>query len=295
MSKILTFGSMNYDYVYNVPHIVQPGETLASEQMSIFLGGKGFNQSIAAVRAGAGVWHAGQIGEDGGQFVAACRENGINTDYIKTVPGKTGHTIIQVDPSAENCILLYGGANQKIATNFVHSVIKRFGAGDWLLLQNETSCLRDMIDTAYDQGMIIVLNPSPYREDILTHDLSKISWFLINEVEGQQLTGQTDPDAILNIMHERFPHAGTVLTLGADGAVCQTKQERIAQKAFPVDAVDTTAAGDCFTGFFVSALCQDLSLQQAMEIAAKAAAICASRMGASPSIPSLAEAQAFGT
>ena len=88
MSKILTFGSMNYDYVYNVPHIVQPGETLASEQMSIFLGGKGFNQSIAAVRAGAEVWHAGQIGEDGGQFVSACRENGICRSWRGRTPMK---------------------------------------------------------------------------------------------------------------------------------------------------------------------------------------------------------------
>ena len=102
--KVLNIGSMNLDHVYNVDHIVQPGETEASEDMNVFLGGKGINQSMALAKAGVQVYHGGLIGEDGQPFLDACKEYGVNADHIKMIKGKTGHPIIQVDKNAQNCI-----------------------------------------------------------------------------------------------------------------------------------------------------------------------------------------------
>ena len=121
--KVLNIGSMNLDHVYNVDHIVQPGETQATTGMNIFLGGKGMNQSIALAKAGADVYHGGLIGKDGQAFIEACKEYGVNSDYIKKVDGKTGHAIIQIDKNAQNCILLYGGTNEKLTEEFVDEVI----------------------------------------------------------------------------------------------------------------------------------------------------------------------------
>lgn len=117
--KVLNFGSLNVDYVYTVDHMVQGGETLNTSKMDIFLGGKGFNQSAALAKAGAAVYHAGQIGDDGLNFLEACQEYGIHSDYIRKCIGKSGHTIIQVDKKGQNCILLYGGSNRTITEEFV--------------------------------------------------------------------------------------------------------------------------------------------------------------------------------
>ena len=135
--KVLTIGSMNIDHVYSVDHIVQPGETLTTGDMKIFLGGKGINQSMALAKAGAEVYHSGMIGKDGVVFLEACKEYGVNADYIRKINVKTGHTIIQVDKHAQNCILLYGGANQCLTEEFVDEVLSHFEENDILLLQNE--------------------------------------------------------------------------------------------------------------------------------------------------------------
>mgnify|MGYP002508447044 FL=1 len=139
--KVLTIGSMNIDYVYSVDHIVQPGETQTTGGMNVFLGGKGINQSMALAKAGADVYHCGFIGPDGEMFLDACKEYGVNSDYIRKIEEKTGHTIIQVDKNAQNCILLYGGANQCLTEEFVDEVIGNFEKGDILLLQNEVNLL----------------------------------------------------------------------------------------------------------------------------------------------------------
>ena len=159
--KVLNMGSLNLDYVYQVDHIVTGGETLASGGMEVFCGGKGLNQSIALARAGVPVYHAGMIGEDGEMLLDICRENGVDTRYIRRIPGKNGHTIIQVDRKAQNSILLYGGSNRALTREWVDGVLEEFGQGDLLLLQNEINLLGYIVDTAYRRGMRIVLNPSP--------------------------------------------------------------------------------------------------------------------------------------
>jgi len=289
--KVLNIGSLNLDYVYQVDHIVQPGETEASFDMNIFLGGKGINQSMALAKAGVKVYHGGMIGEDGQPFLDACQEYGVNADYIKMIGGKTGHAIIQLDKDAQNSILLYGGANQKLTEDFVDEVLSHFEKGDILLLQNEVNLLPYIVEQAYEKGMQVALNPSPFNEKLREVDLKKISIFLLNEVEGGQITGMTDPDDVLAKMRELFPHAKIVLTLGKDGAKYAEGDVTYYQPVFKVQAVDTTAAGDTFTGYFLAGLIDGMAIPDVLKMSAKASSIAVTRKGAVQSIPMKEEVQ----
>lgn len=283
--KVLNFGSLNLDYVYQVESILIPGETQASKNRETFCGGKGLNQSIALAKAGIPVYHAGMIGEGGEVLLETCRENGVNTQFIRKIDGPCGHTVIQVDASGQNCILLFGGANRSMTREFVDTVISSFEKGDILLLQNEVNELDYIIDTAYEKGMKIILNPSPYDDALNACDMSKISLFLVNEIEGFQITGEKEPERILAKIKELYPHAGIVLTLGGEGSVYQDETGLYRQGIFPVKAVDTTAAGDTFTGYFISSIIDGMPVQEGLEFAAKASAIAVSRPGATASIP----------
>ncbi len=289
--KVLNFGSLNLDYVYSVDHMVTPGETLATHGMNIFCGGKGLNQSIALAKAGVPVFHAGLIGEEGDILLETCREGGVNVDYIQKVSGKSGHTIIQVDREGQNCILLYGGANQKVTREYVDEVLSHFERGDILLLQNEINLLSYIIDCAYKKGMMILLNPSPYNEKLDACDFGKISMFMLNEIEGAQVTGEADPDRILDELRNKYPAAQVVLTLGKDGSIYQYQEERCKQGIYPVQAVDTTAAGDTFTGYFISSIIDGMPVKDGLKLAAKASAIAVSRKGAADSIPTRDEVE----
>lgn len=283
--KVLNFGSLNLDYVYSVDHMVTPGETLASSGMNVFCGGKGLNQSIALAKAGVPVYHAGMIGEEGGILLEACREGGVNGEYIRTVPGKSGHTIIQVDKGGQNCILLYGGANRSLTEEYIDEVLGNFQEGDVLLLQNEVNLLDYIIDQAYEKGMTVILNPSPYDSALDACDFGKVSMFLLNEVEGAQVTGEEEPEKILAKLKELYPETKVVLTLGGNGSVYQYKDEQYRQGIYKVKAVDTTAAGDTFTGYFISSMIDGLPVPEGLELAAKASALAVSREGATASIP----------
>ena len=283
--RVLNIGSMNLDLVYSVDHIVQPGETEASFALDTFLGGKGLNQSMALAKAGVEVYQGGMIGEDGQVFLDACAEYGVKADYIRTVPGKSGHAVIQRDKNAQNCILLYGGANQMLTEEYVDSVLANFEAGDILLLQNEVNQMPYIVEKAYEKGMQIALNPSPFNEKLSAVDMAKIAIFLLNEVEGNQVTGLTDPDEIIAEMLRRFPKAKIVLTLGKDGAVYADAEQKHFQPIFKVQAVDTTAAGDTFTGYFLAGLLSGLPVPEILKMSAKASSIAVTRAGAVPSIP----------
>ena len=283
--KVLNLGSMNLDLVYSVDHIVQPGETESSTSMNTFLGGKGMNQSVALAKAGVEVYQGGMIGEDGQPFLDACAQYGVRADYIRKVAGKSGHAIIQIDSNAQNCILLFGGANQMLTEAYVDEVLSHFDAQDILLLQNEVNLLPYIVEKAYEKGMQIALNPSPFNEKLDAVDMKKISIFLLNEVEGGQVTGLSDPEAILARMRELFPHARIVLTLGKDGAIYADGKQKHYQPIFPVQAVDTTAAGDTFTGYFLAGLTEGLPIPEVLKMSAKASSISVTRSGAVPSIP----------
>ena len=283
--KVLNFGSLNLDYVYSVDHMVRPGETLASSGMNVFCGGKGLNQSIALAKAGVPVYHAGMIGEEGGILLEACKGGGVNAEFIRTIPGKSGHTIIQVDKDGQNCILLYGGANRSITKEYVDEVLGSFEEGDILLLQNEVNLLDYIIDSAYERGMTVILNPSPYDSALDVCDFGKVSMFLLNEVEGAQVTGEEDPEKILEKLKTLYPDTKVVLTLGGNGSVYQYKDEQYRQGVYKVKAVDTTAAGDTFTGYFISSVIEGMPVPEGLKLAAKASAIAVSREGATASIP----------
>ncbi len=283
--KVLNIGSLNLDHVYNVDHIIQPGETQATDGMNIFLGGKGINQSMALAKAGVEVYHGGLIGKDGHVFLDACKEYGVNSEYIKKVEGKTGHTIIQVDKDGQNSILLFGGANMMLTKEYVDEVLSHFEAGDILLLQNEVNMLPYIIDTAYEKGMQIALNPSPFNERLNDCDLNKISIFLLNEIEGGQVTELTEPAEILEKMQEMYPKAKIVLTLGKDGAIYAENGKTYQQPIFKVQAVDTTAAGDTFTGYFLAGLVDGMEIPEILKMSAKASSIAVTRPGAVQSIP----------
>jgi ribokinase len=289
--RVLNIGSMNLDHVYNVDHIIQPGETQATGGMNIFLGGKGINQSMALAKAGVDVYHGGMIGKDGYVFIDACKEYGVHSDYIKSIEGKTGHTVIQVDKNAQNSILLYGGANVMLTKEYVDDVLSNFTSEDILLLQNEVNMLPYIIEQAYAKGMTIALNPSPFNDALKECDLTKISIFLLNEIEGGQVTGLTEPEEILAKMQEMYPKAKIVLTLGKDGAIYAEKGKTYHQPIYKVEAVDTTAAGDTFIGYFISGLVRQLEITEILKLASKASSITVTRKGSSSSIPTLDEVQ----
>ena len=146
-----------------------------------------------------------------------------------------------------------------------------------------------IIDQAYEKKMKIVMNPSPFDDKLNSCDLGKVYLFLVNEIEGEQITGCKDKDQILDALAEKYPNARFVLTLGSDGAVYYDGKEKVFQDIFKVKAVDTTAAGDTFTGYFIASTIEGRSVQESLRIAAKASSIAVSRPGATPSIPTAEE------
>ena len=297
--KVLCFGSLNIDYTYKVPHFVKKGETLASERLQVFGGGKGLNQSVALAKAGTEVYHAGSIGQDGMFLLDMLKDAGANTDFVKILDTvRTGNAIIQNDKSGDNCIILYGGANQAITREQVDEVMSHFESGDYLVLQNGINDLGYIVEKAHEKGMIIVLNPSPMNEKILALPLDVINYFILNEVEAAQILGKEDKgeeswEQIADDLLKKFPQATIVLTMGSEGSVFKNQKETVCQSIYKVQAVDTTAAGDTFSGYFIGGILGGLSAKEAMDQASKASAIAVTRKGAAPSIPVLAEVQNY--
>ncbi len=292
--KFLNFGSLNLDFVYDVEHFVRPGETISSAALNTFSGGKGLNQSVALSRAGAQTYHGGCIGKDGQILLDGLRAAGADVSFVRVLKScRTGHAIIQVDPSGQNCILLFGGANQAVTDVQIEETLSRFGAGDFLLLQNEINGLEQLMEKAAGKGIRIAFNPSPIDGKISQLPLEKVEFFLLNEIEGAALGGGNRPEEILEGLKKRYPKAKIVLTLGKEGALYFDGEKTFFQPIFPVKTMDTTAAGDTFTGYFLEAVSRGLPGDVCLKRAAAASAIAVSRKGASPSIPDGAEVDAF--
>ena len=283
--RILNFGSLNIDYTYRVPHIVAPGETLQCMSLQLFPGGKGLNQSIALAKAGADVYHAGFYGEDGIFLKELFEKEGVHTDFTYKVETGTGNAIIQVTDEGQNSIIIYPGANNCVTEEIADEVLSHFGEGDYLLLQNEVNGIDYIIEKAAKRGMKIWFNPSPFNDRVKTCDLSKVDVFLMNEVEGEQITGQKEPEVILDAIALLYPKAKVVLTLGDKGAWFMDGAERTFSPAEKVTAVDTTGAGDTFTGYFMEAIAEGMPASAALALAGKAAAIAIGKPGAAISIP----------
>ena len=247
-------------------------------------------------RAGAKVYHANCIGADGAFLRALLEESGVDTAYLRPTDEMQGHAVIQVDKKGENCILLYGGSNRVVTQAQIDETLAGFEAGDWLVLQNEINLLPRIVDAAYDKGMRIALNPSPYEDSLREVDFSKLSWLLVNEVEASQISGSDDPERAWDVLHARYPALSVLITLGGAGSVAHRVSdggvETARQEAFRVQAVDTTAAGDTYTGYFIGGLAEGRPLAECMKRASLASSISVTRAGAAVSIPERAEVEA---
>ncbi|MES2212263.1 MAG: ribokinase [Pseudomonadota bacterium] len=288
--RVVNIGSMNIDYFYSVPHFVEPGETLHATTRTRQTGGKGLNQSIALARAGVEVLHAGIIGEDGDALKACLEEYDVNTTLIKKLAGEaSGHAVIQVDAQGQNCILLYSGTNFAFTANYIHEILNQTQAGDIVLLQNEINDLPYVIEAAHRRGLTVIFNAAPASAAVRNYPLQYLDYLIINEVEGKHITGETQPERITQALLSQYPNLKIVLTLGEDGAIFADKTQEIRVAAHPVDTVvDTTSAGDTFTGYFLS--CWPIkndrtSIQAALQLACRASALCIQRQGSSNSIP----------
>lgn len=299
MNKILNFGSLNIDKVYKMPHIVRPGETLSSDELSIFCGGKGLNQSIALKRAGGEVYHAGKIGLDGDILKEELLKNEIDISFLEQSEGYSGHAIIQVEHKGQNCILLYGGSNREISPDRMDMVLDNFDSSDIIVCQNEINDMPLLLKKAAQRNIPVALNPSPIDESILSCDLTKVSFLIVNEIEGEEFTGQKEPKKICEELLKLAPDIKIVLTVGKNGVIYCDKENYFTHGIFDVKVVDTTGAGDTFLGFFVAAVLKAQGgnykeiIPRALKLASAASSIAVSKNGAAASIPTLAEVEEF--
>ncbi|KAJ3042497.1 hypothetical protein HDV00_007268 [Rhizophlyctis rosea] len=320
MSKILCFGSINVDDVFTVPHIVLTGETLASTGYAIHAGGKGANQSVAMARAGADIYHAGRIGNDGQWVADLMKSHGVKTNLIVVDPEQpTGRAIIQVSSAtSDNAIILNAGANHRISLNDVDTILNSFQSGDWVVLQNEINvdAGKKVLEEAKRRGFITVFNPAPCPANLLA------LWPLTQQTPDVLILNETEADSLLIQLAPSIPASPSltamtllgalpglrilILTVGKEGAHIATRlggEGTETSTHVPalqgVKLVDTTGAGDTFVGYFVASCVRRLNelgvselgklgvedVRKAAGLAGVAAGLCCEKQGAIPSIP----------
>lgn len=283
---IWNLGSINADMVYALPHMPAPGETLAADSLDQGLGGKGANMSVAAARAGSHCCHIGAVGPEGKWAVDRLTEYGVDTRHINSGDVPTGHAIIAVDKAGENSIILFPGANRTITEDQLGQALSAANAGDILVMQNETNMQAEAAKMGRELGLRVAYAAAPFDAEAVQAVLPYLDLLFLNEVEAQQLTEATGktPDA-LGI-------ADVIVTLGAKGARHFAADGTVSDvPALPVKPVDTTGAGDTFTGYVLSGLDRGLPMAQAMAQAARAGALMVTRNGAADAIPDLKEVQ----
>ncbi len=287
--KVLNFGSCNIDYVYSLNHILKLGETQAAEKLEIFPGGKGLNQSIAVAKAGGKIYHACCFGKGGKMLKDELEINGVDVSYTKKVDEQSGHAIIQVSKDGDNSICVYRGSNGMVSREYVDFVLADFAAGDILLLQNEINNIEYIIKKAHEKKMCVILNPSPFTDELKQINFSLLSYIILNEVEASEISGCTEPSGCLIYFKNKYPNLRVVLTLGVRGCFYLDKNYELYQSAFKTETVDATAAGDTFTGYFVAGLLRGDEYSEILKTASAASAIAVSKKGAAPSIPKRSE------
>ena len=284
---IWNLGSINIDQVYSVPHIPAPGETLAATERAEYLGGKGANMSVALARAGSRVHHIGAVGEDGLWTGERLLEYGVDTQHIATLDTKTSQAIIAVAQDGENAIILVPGASGEIPHTVLQNALSQAQTGDWFITQNETNLQRTAVELARKMGLKVGYAAAPFDAARVKAVLPSLDFLILNEVEAQQLQDATGkrPDAL--------GVRDVIVTLGGDGADWYGPEGCERFDAIPVTPVDTTGAGDTFTGYVVSGLDQGMSMPQAIRLAIKAGALMVTRHGTADVIPDLSEVRAF--
>ena len=284
---IYNLGSINADNVYRVPHLVGPGETLAAYAFSQGLGGKGANMSVAAARAAARVVHIGAVGADGRWASDRLMEYGVDTRHINQVAETTGHANICVDASGENSIVLYPGANRSVPRKSIAAALSEASPGDSFVTQNETNDQEFGASTAKDLGLRVIYAAAPFDAEAVRKVMPYLDLLVLNEVEASQLVQETGTNL------QDLPVSDVVVTRG--GAGCNWISKAAVQPqhfpALDVVPVDTTGAGDTFTGYLVAGLDRRMPMAQAIDLATRAAALMVTRIGTADVIPDLKEIQ----
>jgi len=288
---VYNVGSINIDYVYRVAHFVQPGETLASRSLETLLGGKGANQSVALARANCTVRHVGRVSRSDAWAVELLADAGVDTTLLHQVDEPSGHAIIQVDDAGENAIVLHGGANQGFTEQNIIDALGDAGPDDWLLMQNECNAIDRVLKEATRREMRIAFNPAPMTDTVMSLPLEQCAVLILNENEAAALAGVSDEAHAASILRTRYPDTDIVLTLGARGARLLRGVDTLSATGVSVDVVDTTGAGDTFVGYYLASMIRQLTPQQALDYACRAAALSVTRVGATPSIPSETQVQ----
>lgn len=280
-------GSINADMVYTVPHLPNPGETLAARDMARFLGGKGANMSVAAARGACHVHHIGAVGKDGRWAVERLTEYGVDARFIVESEAATGHAIIAVEPGGENQILIHPGANRAIPEDLIGRALSSAQAGDWLLMQNETNGQAQAARIARDMGLRVAYAAAPFSGEAVAELLPYLDLLILNAVEAAQLEAATGKGPA------ELPVPHVIVTMGPAGArVFETGTREVTEfPAMDVEAVDTTGAGDTFTGHVLAGLDRGLPMAQALTQGLRAAAIMVTRRGTADVIPDLKDIQ----
>lgn len=282
---VYNLGSINADYVYHVPHLPIVGETLSAHAMQRGLGGKGANMSVAAARGAAHVCHIGCVGLDGVWASERLLEYGVDTRFIVAQSEATGHAVISVDAVGENSIVIYPGANHQITEALISKALSQAQTDDWLLVQNETNNQRYAVETAKALGLRVAYAAAPFDVSAVQAVLAYIDLLILNQIEAEQLQTAT------GLAPEKLPVQDVVITLGADG--CRWSGPDGVQNfaALVVEPVDTTGAGDTFTGYVLAGLDRGMPIAQAISLGIKAAGIMVTRLGTADVIPDLKDLQ----
>lgn len=300
---IVEIGSLNMDLVVRIPTIPKPGETLLGGIYHTYPGGKGSNQAVAAARLGAQVYMIGCVGKDsfGEELRAALADESIDITHVNVHPEEsTGVALIQVDEQGKNSISVASGANLCLSSADVERAFKSIGKFDALVMPLEIplEAVATAARIASGQGALVILNPAP-AQVLAPELLSRVDVLVPNEFEIAVMTGLTiQSDADLQQAAEKLHQQGLkhlLVTLGSRGSF-YSHRNPIESMIFPaksVQAIDTTAAGDCFVGALTVGLCEGKDMSSAVEFASAAAAISVTRFGAQPSLPRRNEVDQF--
>jgi len=300
--SVLVFGSINMDLVARTPRLPKPGETLTGHSFETVPGGKGANQAVAVARLGVPVQMVGRVGADefGTTLLEGLKQDGVGCDRLFTDNSThSGVAIIAVEDAGENHIIVIPGANGGVDQSDVSRLQESFAQHQLLLLQLEIplEVVVAAAQAAQRAGLTVILDPAPARSDLPAVLYPAVDILTPNQVEATQLVGFPVTDL------ESAAKAATVLQargvrmvivkLGKQGALCATPDATFHVPPFPVEAVDTVAAGDAFNGGLAAALAEGLDLPAATQQAAAVAALSVTQAGAQPSLPTRDQLEDF--
>jgi ribokinase len=298
---IVVVGSINIDLVALTPHIPAVGETVLGTDFKIHPGGKGANQAVAVARLGYPVRMIGRLGNDefGLQLRAHLKAAGVEIAGVATSEGTSGVAVILVSQEGENSIVVTPGANAKLTPQDLEANLEIIRGAGIVLAQLEIplETVEYLARICSRVGVPLILDPAPAQElppDMFRH----IDWFTPNQTEaafftrdGRTLAEELDPSEVARAILRKGNY-GVVLKRGSQGAYLATKdglKEEI--RAFPINAIDSTAAGDAFNGGFATGLMLGKSPVESARFAAAAAAISVTRAGAQPSMPAMSDVE----